>query len=261
MPLFPLIKSCYRAYLQVLENIEGFRTLHSSPPALRYAQLRFSKDKHIIEVLKRILWHFNTPFTFFDIGAEIGYHSIAAAKWARTRATIFSFEPNPELFEVLSLNAKRHKGIHPQLVALFDHDLATQAAPVITGDHFIQEQHIEYVDLVKINTAAASLETLKGLKKTFERAEKIALILEFDAQNLTIAGHSLRDLYETLIGLGLDLHCTDSSAEETMFILLNDAEHLAQLGIEHLIGFKGYTKSEIYALLGCTDPNTPPEED
>jgi len=243
-------------YVRILENIEGFRTPHSAPPSQRYALLRFKKDGHILDIFKRILWHFETPFTFLDVGAEIGYYSIAASKWARTRATIYSFEPNASYFDILTLNAKKHPGIRPQAVALYDHNEPANATPVITGDAFVKEQGVEHVDILKINTAAAGLETLKGFSHIFDSASRIVLIFECNAQNLKAAGHSVRDLYETLIGMGLEIHSVDSDIEETKVVLLKDAEHLAELNPAHLIGFKGYTKEDMFTLLGCTQPRT-----
>ena len=243
-------------YVRILESIEDFRTLHSDPPSQRYALLRFKKDGRILDIFKNILWHFDTPFTFLDVGAEIGYYSIAASKWARTRATIYSFEPNACCFDILMLNAKKHPGIRPQEVALYDHNEPANAMPVITGDAFIEEQALEHVDIIKINTAAASLETLKGFSNTFDATSRIILILECNSQNLKAAGHSVRDLYETLIGMGLEIHSVDSDIEKTKVVLLKDAEHLAELNASHLIGFKGYTKKEIFTLLGCTRPET-----
>ena len=64
------------------------------------------------------------------------------------------------------------------------------------------------------------------------------------------------DLYESLIGMGLEIHSVDSDIEKTKVVLLKDAEHLAELNASHLIGFKGYTKKEIFTLLGCTRPET-----
>lgn len=63
-------------YVRILENVEDFRTLHSDPPSQRYALLRFKKDAPILDIFKNILWHFNTPFTFLDVGAEIGYYRV-----------------------------------------------------------------------------------------------------------------------------------------------------------------------------------------
>ena len=247
------------AYIRVLENVEGIRTPHSDAPAKRYAMLRFKKDAAIVAILKRTLWHFDTPFTVLDVGAEIGYYSIIASKWARTQATIYSFEPNASFYELLECNAKKHPGIHPQAAALYDHNDPSNTTPVITGDAFVKGQKLERVDIIKVNTGAASLETLKGLSHTFDAASKIMLMFEFRTQNLRIASHTVRDLYETLIGLGLELHSIDPGSDQMHVVLLKDAEHLADLEPAHLIGFKGYTKREMGIILGCIDPNAPTE--
>jgi hypothetical protein len=240
-------------YLRILENVEAFRTPRSDAPATRYATLRFSKDRHLLEILQRVLWHFNTPFTFLDVGAEIGYFSLAASKWARTRATIYSFETNPSLYEILEFNAKRHPGIRPKAIALYNSSEFQNDVPVCSGDTFILDEKLQYVDLLKINAAAASFETLQGFGHTLNNSSKIIVIIDLSSQNLSIAGHTVRDLYEALIGVGLEVHSLNSTQKETSVALLRDIEDLAQQSPLHLIGFKGYKKDEIYTILGCPE--------
>lgn len=44
----------------------------------------------------------------FDIGANIGNHSVALSKFSKM---VYSFEPNPYVFDILKLNAKNFKNI------------------------------------------------------------------------------------------------------------------------------------------------------
>ena len=51
----------------------------------------------------------NQPKVVFDVGAHIGYHSLAFAKIASPRGKVYAFEPNNTNFSRIKLNLKRNK--------------------------------------------------------------------------------------------------------------------------------------------------------
>jgi len=69
-----------------------------------------TRDRLIKEIEK-----LDDEFTFLDIGAHFGYFSVicadAAERMGKT-ATIYSFEPHPENFEVLKKNMAKYKNVH-----------------------------------------------------------------------------------------------------------------------------------------------------
>jgi len=68
-----------------------------------------TKNRIIKEIEK-----FEEEFTFLDIGANYGYHSIVCAEAAISmdkRATIYCFEPCPETFEILEKNMEPYENV------------------------------------------------------------------------------------------------------------------------------------------------------
>lgn len=130
--------------------------------------------------------------TVFDIGANIGNHTLAFA----TRAhAVHAFEPIPYLYAVLSGNVTRNGLAHvcTHNLALSDHegtatinmvnagnygassfDKRTDGTTPVdvtltTGDAFVIAHHITRVDFVKIDVEAHEVFVLRGLMQTLRR--------------------------------------------------------------------------------------------
>ena len=64
------------------------------------------------EIIKFIVERFSEEFaggTFVDVGAHIGSHTTRLAKYFEK---VYSFEPNPDTFNLLTLNTSRFKNVH-----------------------------------------------------------------------------------------------------------------------------------------------------
>jgi FkbM family methyltransferase len=130
-----------------------------------------------------------------DIGAHVGFHSILAAL-ANPTATVYAFEPLPPVFERLEGNVRLNKlgnvvavraavgavdgdaeffhvpGIIPSSSSLSADfmrgtpGLASASVPVIRVDSFVDEQRLDRVDLVKIDTETGEADALSGMRET-----------------------------------------------------------------------------------------------
>lgn len=72
-------------------------------------------------ILFRLLALHQGAFTFFDVGANVGWYSLHVAK-AFPQASIFAFEPVPHTFRQLERNIALNSAsnVHPQRLALSD---------------------------------------------------------------------------------------------------------------------------------------------
>ncbi len=134
----------------------------------------------------------------FDIGAYVGYYTLLAAH-ANPGARVFAFEPMPEIFKRLrrnvALNQLRnvqcvhsavgetagsadfyHIGIAlPTSSSLSYHfmegtpDLHHSVVPVIALDRFTQDNGIEKIDLMEIDTESTEPDVLRGMMETLRR--------------------------------------------------------------------------------------------
>jgi FkbM family methyltransferase len=140
-----------------------------------------------IEELAIIARHFRPGSIMLDVGANIGNHTIYAAKFLGARR-IICIEPNPEAIMILRINVDLNQ-LHEQVdmrylgLGLSDSpcaaviartiamnlggvELASQAGGSIrlfAGDELLQGQPI---DFIKIDVEGMELAVLKGLERT-----------------------------------------------------------------------------------------------
>ena len=140
-----------------------------------------------IEELAIIARHFRPGSTMLDVGANIGNHTIYAAKFLGARR-IICIEPNPEAIMILRINVdlnQLHEQVDMRYLGLGLSDspgaaviartiamnlggaaLASQAGGSIrlfAGDELLQGQPI---DFIKIDVEGMELAVLKGLERT-----------------------------------------------------------------------------------------------
>ena len=142
----------------------------------------------------------------FDVGANVGTWSRAAARWA-PEATVHAFEIVPAaamrlraaLHDVANV-AVRPFGLADRATTLevpVPQETATVRARVETGDRYLDRVGIDRVDYVRIDTAGGDGSVLRGFRRTLEAARISALQFGYGAPNL-VARFRLRDLYDLL---------------------------------------------------------------
>lgn len=72
-------------------------------------------DNEIFEQTKRL---FYKGKIVVEVGAHVGYHTMAFAKEAGAKGRVFAFEPNPHNTERLSKNLEKNKDLHKRIVVL-----------------------------------------------------------------------------------------------------------------------------------------------
>lgn len=156
--------------------------------------------------------------TFIDAGANIGMHTVAAARAMNGQGHIIAFEPHPGthglLCKSLLLNGFSEMAVAHQAAvsnragrhALFlgptsgHHSLyalesgsARQAETIdvslVRIDDMVDPKLP--VDVIKIDVEGAELEALEGAIATIERNADVALIVEFGSSHLRRTGHAV----------------------------------------------------------------------
>lgn len=129
-----------------------------------------------------------------DVGANIGEFSCMASELA---SQVFSFEPDPKVYEVLEANCSYYQNIIPQNIALSDSegkspfyisDLNADSSLIepkryedvfyiqcITLKKFIIDRKLSSIDFLKVEAEGAELEVIKGLQDYISRVKKIAV--------------------------------------------------------------------------------------
>jgi FkbM family methyltransferase len=165
--------------------------------------------------------------TFIDIGANIGLHSLFAAKAMRGSGSIYAFEPTPQTVERLKENVLLNNltdsiSIHPiglsnqegtlnlniadngydawNSFASIKHITVSShvAVPVSTLDSFIVDENIDIsnISLVKIDVEGWEIKVLEGMQKALDdKAFSAAFLVEFTEENMFRAGYSCKELF------------------------------------------------------------------
>jgi len=180
----------------------GLQALHRAPVAVRRRGLWFSLDTRYY--LDRSLYYLGTHegkdtrfvetvilpgWVVCDVGANIGWYTLLAAKLMRGAGWVYAFEPAVEEFERLQRNLALNglANVVLQQAALSDSSdevwltatrdggttrlaiyagEAARLVPCTTLDSFVRERRLNRLDLVKVDIEGAELRFLHGAKNT-----------------------------------------------------------------------------------------------
>ena len=165
--------------------------------------------------------------TFWDIGANIGWFSLLASKFVGSNGKVFSFEPSPDVFSLLSANAQGLNSIrttqcgvgNADTVAVFAAQGNSSSASFIEAvtkinQHYLPDTPIRKVEvnirkvdtlaeelgpphLAKIDVEGFEFEVLRGASGVLSSA-KPTLIMEIHPPQLSLSGGSEASLFQFL---------------------------------------------------------------
>jgi len=162
--------------------------------------------------------------TFLDVGAHVGYHSYFAAGLVGAAGAVYSFEPDPALFERLSRNLSTFSWAHPQNTAVWRStttlEFERSFSPSESGwgaltavRDFSKGEHIRInairldewestarppsIDAVKMDAEVSELSILAGAETTLQKFRP-AILAEISAPLLRQAGSSASALVAEL---------------------------------------------------------------
>lgn len=162
--------------------------------------------------------------TFVDVGANIGVHTVCAARRLEGRGRVYAFEPHPETFKVLAAHLAMNQienvtainaglsdeaGISPMYEFSeysVTHSLLPDAQGPFRSTRDVEiwrlEDHAEQVafcgsTLVKIDTEGFELHVLKGMGALLDYPQ-LTVIAEVTDQWLREAGGSAQELFDLM---------------------------------------------------------------
>ncbi len=177
---------------------------------------------------KLLLENVRAGDTVIDIGANIGYYTVLAAKKVGPRGRVIAFEPEPQAFSFLKRNAEVNR--FTNIVA--EQKAVSNASGIVKlyiarenlGDHRIfpsepGRQAIEVqavalddylpdgdpVHFIKIDTQGAEGLIFEGMQRTLRRHKNVRVALEFWPYGLEMAGSSGARLLNQIHALGFSM--------------------------------------------------------
>ena len=157
--------------------------------------------------------------TFLDIGANIGYYTLVAARIVGEMGLVHCFEPNRSMRDLLETNIDRNGlrnvVVHPEAVAQFTGQAEffastwdanqgisslvpglgreeKQQVPCVTLDEFVAGLAGRRINLIKMDIEGAEPLAIEGGRKTLAAEDAPGLI--FEAADLKPVGNLLRPL-------------------------------------------------------------------
>jgi FkbM family methyltransferase len=189
--------------------------------------------------------------TFVDVGAHIGIHTLRAASQVGLTGHVYSFEPAPRLFEILSTNVALN-GFGGRVIAEQKAVSNTRGTARLLlkkqtghntlfgspedGDGVVEVSTVsldaalgglESIDIVKVDAEGAEPAVLQGMKGLLVNHPSMRLIIEFAPSLLLRAGIEPRDFAHEIGHLGFHFHRIDDMTGE-----------LAHASIEELLSIE-----------------------
>jgi FkbM family methyltransferase len=162
---------------------------------------------------------------FYDLGANIGFFAVLAARLVGSSGRVYAFEPNPECSSEVRRNADLNGFSNVEVVEaavsstsgrtwlrLGDTNLSSAIAgnsengievALTSVDDFIREKSPRPPTLVMIDVEGAEIEVLKGMRETISRHRPLIMcevhwigdeFFRYCAEHLTPASYALRPL-------------------------------------------------------------------
>lgn len=174
-------------------------------------------------VVRRLL---RPGMCFVDVGANVGYFTLLAARRVGPTGLVFSIEPSPYAADRLSRtilanaipNVRVERfglGRRRGEVVLYDARVSNhtptmlgdpgspgRVVPVRTIDECVCEWAIDRIDLLKVDVEGYEPEVFAGAARTLAEGQVRAILCEFNSHWLTRAGTSSREVYRGLLDQG-----------------------------------------------------------
>ena len=206
--------------------------------------LRGEWEPQITDTITRLL---RPGDVFVDIGANIGYYSLLAARCVGPEGRVLAFEPLPDNVEQLVHNMLDNDvrnlllysvalGQHLGTMTLFSGaygSVAQSSVRPVSGrsypvsccplDAVVGPDLLERVRLVKIDVEGAELHVLGGMRALLSRSDPPVVICELTDRYLREVGHSAAELIDHVRGYGYEVYLTARQGHEGWEELPKDA--------------------------------------
>ncbi len=195
--------------------------------------------------------------TVADLGANIGYYALLAAKCVGPNGRVYAFEPAPDNYRLLVENirlnqygsyvipVKKAVGASSGEVELFlspdnrgdhrtyhgnifSHDSSRQhiRVPSISLDDFFSDEAIR-LDVIKMDIQGYEFSALKGMQRVLARCRKLFLLTEVWPKGLSEAGSSTAEYVQSLLDNEFDLFLLDDSSSAMKPVNMTEVLKLA----------------------------------
>jgi FkbM family methyltransferase len=217
-----------------LETVKAYRNLKMELDSREYIQaMIYLFGDFEPPTIKFIESYIQKGFVIFDIGANVGYHTLIFSHLVGENGKVFSFEPEPENFATLNNNIlinniknvitinkavsdkkavldfyvsnSFNKGTHSLVYNPIQHSEVSIKIDCLPLNDFIVERSISKIDFIKIDVEGAEHEVIKGMESVIMRF-KPAMLVEVNNDAQVTHGLSSKELKEYICNFGYDCY-------------------------------------------------------
>lgn len=171
-----------------------------------------------------------------DVGANIGIYTVLAANLVGRGGQVHSFEPLPDVYDVLSTNvvANQCANVATNRVAVSDNNgetqifvnaqnalsslgitnrgkvLRSQKVSVVSLDTYAQMSGIERADFIKIDVEGYEGHVLRGALNLIKKSPNLVIMSELARKNFAPLGFSVDEVITFMGDLGFDAWMMDN---------------------------------------------------
>jgi FkbM family methyltransferase len=214
-------------------------------------------EKFETELFKKLI---KKRMVVVDIGANIGYYTLLAARFVGEEGKVFAFEPDPYNYSLLCRNIEvnGYRNVIPVRKAVFSKSgkMKLFLDKSNLGGHSLSEANVNKVDsimtevtslddyfkntdykidVIKMDVQGSEMGVLEGMTNVINQNDNLKIITEFWPLGLRNSGSSPTDFVNKLIEYG--------------FTLYQIGRHVEPLDVNHLLGVCIDNK---FATLLCT---------
>src|SRR4030095_12986569 len=189
-----------------------------------YPDINMAVGLYELDTARLIHRLLNPNSWFVDVGANLGYFTLLAAKWTAPTGRIDAFEPDPinrqrleahlrennltDRVRIHPIAASSQPGkielIHPQSagtnhgMASFYKSLTGEGQTFTVATARLDDALDGFPDLIKIDVEGAELSVIEGMQKILSSASPPRLIIEHNPTSCAAAGYRPGDIFKKL---------------------------------------------------------------
>lgn len=212
----------------------------------QYPPLAMVQDKYEEETSRLMEQILKPGMTFIDVGAHVGFYSLKAAREVSSSGSVFSFEPEPLNYGLLTKNIELNGYSNIKVInmavsntigttnlylaaldngrhSLYHHQLPETGSALVettTLDSFFKSKGWPpRIDLVKIDVEGAEITVLDGMTQLMADYSCLKLIVELNPALLVNGGATPIQLFEMLISQSWDVQVIEEDAGATPLMM------------------------------------------
>jgi len=194
-----------------------------------------------------------------DIGANIGYYTLLAARRVGPHGRVYAFEPEPQNFKLLTENLRlngyknviavqkavsnksgtvslflgmRGSGTH-SLVSTRDYSKEAIGIEAVTLDEFFEKAGTPDIHVIKMDIEGWEIEALDGMRNTVIHNSPLSMLLEFYPWGLLTRNMNPKALIDKVTQLGFSISIIDDETGQTTSLSEYHRGQIDQFVVKH----------------------------